>query len=44
MHCSKFSPGRYLDQLAKKIYTVDHIKGEITAVEEHNPELVESVE
>jgi len=31
MACSKIDSGRYLDQLNKKIYTIDHLKREITS-------------
>jgi hypothetical protein len=43
MNSSKVSAGRYVDQVAKKIYTVDHIKGEIISMEDHDHALVESV-
>jgi len=29
MSCCKVSPSRYIDQVNKKVYTVDHLKGEI---------------
>lgn len=44
MAVSKVEPGRYLDQANKKIYTVDHVKAEIVAVEDATVELVDSVE
>jgi len=44
MACSKIAPARYLDQLNKKIYTVDHLNGEILSTEETTLELIESVE
>jgi hypothetical protein len=44
MSCSKVGAGRYIDQNNKKIYTVDHFKGEIIAEEDTTVELVESVE
>jgi hypothetical protein len=43
MACSKLAPGRYLDQANKKIYTVDHVKGEVVGVEETTVDLVDSV-
>ena len=44
MAVSRVEPGKYIDQLAKKIYHVDHLKSEIVSVEDHNPALIESVE
>lgn len=44
MAVSKVEPGKYLDQVNKKIYTVDHVKAEIVAVEDAIVELVDSVE
>lgn len=44
MAVSKVEPGKYLDQVNKKIYTVDHVKGDIAAVEDATVELVDSVE
>lgn len=44
MSCSKLESGRYLDQANKRIYTVDHLRGEIISVEETTVELVDSVE
>ena len=40
---SRVDTGKYLDQMAKKIYTVDYLKGEVISAEDHNPELIESV-
>ncbi|EFX59852.1 hypothetical protein DAPPUDRAFT_346791 [Daphnia pulex] len=44
MTCSKVGAGRYLDQANKKIYTIDHLKGEVISVEDTTVELVDSVE
>jgi len=41
---SRVETGKYLDQLAKKVYTVDYLKGEVVSAEDCNPELIESVE
>lgn len=30
--------------MAKKVYTVDYLKGEVISAEDYNPELIESVE
>ena len=40
---SRVDTGKYLDQMAKKVYTVDYLKGEVISAEDHNPELIESV-
>lgn len=40
MAVSKVEPSRYIDQSSKKIYTVDHLKGEIVSVEEAKVDLV----
>ena len=37
---SRVDTGKYLDQQAKKIYTVDFLKGEVINSEDHNPELI----
>jgi hypothetical protein len=44
MSVSRQQPGRYVDQLARKIYTVDYFKGELASSEDYNPELIDSVE
>lgn len=44
MTCSRVAPNKYLDQFHKKIYTVDHLKGEIIAAEDTTVDLVDSVE
>jgi hypothetical protein len=33
MACCKVAPGKYLDQATKRTYTVDHLRGEVVAVE-----------
>jgi hypothetical protein len=44
MACSKIAPNRYLDQFNKKIYSVDHLAGEIVSTEDANLELIDTVE
>lgn len=44
MSVCRVAPSRYVDQHSKKIYTVDHLKGEIVATEDAKPELDGPVE
>lgn len=44
MAVARLESGRYVNQLAHKIHNVDYLKGEIVSSEDHNPQLIESVE
>ena len=37
MSIARLEHGKYADQLAKKIYNVDYLKGEVTQSEDYNP-------